>query len=213
MSTLSAAAKARHVARTVSSTSSCPHYVDAARQIVAQIKEAELRASGEYEVPRGTPTITMPLTFGRQSVLPLALDFLREHPEIDLNVLSMDRVVHLVEEHVDVGVRLGQLADSSLYAVKVGEFRLVTCASPAYLARKGRPGVARAPSYQVLNELKTGALVSILDEYDGRTFPVHLVYVRQGLLPLKVRAFLDWMTPRLREALRELEDLKQMPTH
>jgi len=237
-------------------------YVDAARQIVAQLKEAELRASGEYDAPRGELTVTMPLAFGRQTVLPLALEFMDEHPEVTLNFLSVDRVVHLVEEHVDVAVRLGALSDSSLFAIKVGEFRLVTCASPDYLARKGCPtspeelvshdatvfgaleetswiyerdghkiratpnirirdntnpgavaaavhgiGISRAPTYQILDELRSGALVTILDDYDRRIFPVHLVYARQGLLPLKVRTFLDWMTPRLRQALRGLQDI------
>jgi DNA-binding transcriptional LysR family regulator len=238
-------------------------YVDAARQIVMQLEDAELRASGEYETPRGALTITMPMEFGRHRVLPLAYEFLREHPEITLNVLSIDRIVNLVEERVDVGVRLGDLADSSLHAVKVGEFGFVTCASPDYLAHRGHPsspeelvnhdaavfshlnqpawayrhngrrievrpnvrvcantnagavtaavrgvGIARAPIYQVANELRSGALVTILDEFEGRSFPVHLVYVRQGLLPLKVRAFIDWMTPRMRHMLNELADFK-----
>jgi len=252
--------------RNIQLTDAGRDYVDAARQIVAQLKEAELRASGEYEVPRGTLTVTMPLAFGQLCMLPLAFDFLCEHPEVDLNVLAVDRVVHLAEEQVDIGVRLGELTDSSLYAIKVGTFRFVTCASPAYLARRGRPstpedlvnhdaavcgtiedtawaferdgrkvqgapnarfrvntnagavgaaaggiGIARVPSYMVLEELRTGALVSILDEHDSRTFPVHLVYVRQGLLPLKVRAFLDWMAPRLRDTLREIQDFKPAP--
>lgn len=246
--------------RNVQLTDAGRDYVDAARQIVAQLKEAELRASGEYEVPRGELTVTMPLAFGQQIALPLAFEFMRDHPEITLNILSVDRVVHLVEEHVDIAIRLGTLTDSSLYAIKVGEFRLVTCASPAYLARKGYPagpedltghdaavfgaiedtswiyerdghkvrgapnvrirdssnpgavaaavhgiGISRAPSYLVQDELRSGALVTILDDYDHRIFPVNLVYARQGLLPLKVRAFLDWMTPRLRRALRGLE--------
>ncbi len=252
--------------RNVQLTDAGRDYVEAARHIVTQLKDAELRASGEYEVPRGVLTITVPLAFGRQRVLPLAYDFLREHPEISLNVRSVDRVVNLVDEHVDVGVRLGDLADSSLYAIKVGEFRLITCASPAYLDRKGWPttpeelsdhdavlyrgmgdtswlyelggrriratpnirvstntstgsvtaaarglGIARAPSYQALDELRAGVLVTILEEYATKVFPVHLVYVRQGLLPLKVRAFLDWMTPRLRKALADLDALDVSP--
>ena len=240
-------------------------YVDAARTIIAQIRDAELRASGEYEVPRGTLSITVPMAFGRQRVLPLAYEFLCAHPEIALNVLSIDRIVHLVDEHVDVGFRIGRLADSALHAVKLGEFRLLTCASPAYLARMGAPytpedlanhdgvvamplsdtawdyqsgsrkvrarprarvavntsanavgaavhgiGIIRVPSYQVANELRSGSLVTILDGHDGRTFPIHIVYVRQGLLPLKVRVFIDWMTPRLRKALQELAEFGQV---
>ncbi|MCT7663868.1 LysR family transcriptional regulator [Shinella kummerowiae] len=250
--------------RNIQLTDAGRDYVEAARQIVAQIRDAELRASGEYAVPRGTLRLTMPLAFGRLCVLPLTFGFLNEHPQIDLDVLAVDRTVHLVEERVDVGVRLGELSDSSLYAIKVGTFRFVTCASPAYLARKGYPaspadlvnhdaavygaiedaawtyeregnavrgmpnirfrvnsnpdavtaavhgiGIARVPDYQVSAELRDGALISLLDEFDSRTFPVHLVYVRQGLLPLKLRVFLDWMAPRLREVLREVEALRR----
>jgi DNA-binding transcriptional LysR family regulator len=245
--------------RNIQLTDAGRDYVDAARQIVAQIEDAELRASGEYQTPRGVLTITVPMVFGHYLVLPLAYDFLCEYPEITLNVLSLDRVVNLVDEHVDVGVRLGELADSSLYAVKVSDFGFVTCASPEYLLRKGRPsspedlvnhdgvvfgqislpgwiyqyqgrrlegkpnirvfantataaataaargvGVIRAPVYQVASELRSGALVTILNEYGSEAFPVHLVYVRQGLLPLKVRAFIDWITPRLRHVLKDL---------
>ncbi len=245
--------------RNVQLTDAGRDYVDAARQIIAQIENAELRASGEYETPRGVLTITVPIAFGHDHVLPLTYDFLCEHPEITLNVLSVDRVVNLVEEHVDVGVRLGELADSSFYAVKVGDFGFVTCASPAYLARKGRPsspehlvdhdgvvfgeitepgwiyrqkdrrlegkptirvsantvtatvtaaargvGIIRAPLYQVARELQSGALVTLFDAYESQSFPVHLVYARQGLLPLKVRVFIDWMAPRLRRRLQEL---------
>ncbi|RFB76531.1 LysR family transcriptional regulator [Methylovirgula sp. 4M-Z18] len=125
--------------RNIQLTDAGRDYVDAARQIVAQIEDAELRASGEYQTPRGVLTITMPMVFGQHYVLRLAYDFLCEYPEITLNVLSLDRLVNLVDEHVDVGVRLGELADSSLYAVKICDFGFVTCASPKYLARKGRP--------------------------------------------------------------------------
>ncbi len=81
----------------------------------------------------------MPIEFGHRYVLPIALDFMNKHPEVTLNLLSLDRSVHLVNEQVDVAIRLGELADSSLYAVKAGEFRLLTCASPAYLERHGTP--------------------------------------------------------------------------
>lgn len=114
-------------------------YVEAARKIMADLEELERRASGEYQTPRGILTITMPVEFGSRYVLPIALDFMKEHPEVTLNLLSLDRSVHLVNEQVDVAIRLGELADSSLYAVKAGEFRLLTCASPAYLERHGVP--------------------------------------------------------------------------
>lgn len=70
-------------------------------------------------------------------------------------------------------------------------------------------GIARTPSYQVVNELESGALVSLLDDYESPSFPVHLIYVRQGLLPLKVRTFIDWITPRLRRALQDIDSIVQ----
>lgn len=114
-------------------------YVEAARKIMADLDEAERRASGEYQTPRGTLTITMPVELGARYVMPIALSYMEKHPEVSLNLLSLDRTVHLVEEQVDIAIRLGDLADSSLYAVKAGEFRLLTCASPAYLQRRGVP--------------------------------------------------------------------------
>lgn len=236
-------------------------YVEAARQIVAQLEDAESRASGEYEQPRGELTVTAMIEFGRIVVVPLAAEFLEEHPEVTLNFLALDRVVQLVDERVDVGVRFGTLSDSSLYAVKVGEVEMVTAASPEYLQRKGRParpeelaehdavsfegfkeqwtyssdgrtievqpngrlrantssatlaaaaagvGITRLPTYQIASDLRSGALVPILCDFERVSVPVHLVYVRQGLLPLKVRAFLDWMTPRMRRKIQELNAL------
>jgi len=113
-------------------------YVEAARKIMVDLEEAERRASGEYQTPRGTLTITMPVEFGARYIMPIALGYMERHPEVSLNLISLDRTVHLVEEQVDIAIRLGDLADSSLYAVKAGEFRLLTCASPAYLDASGR---------------------------------------------------------------------------
>lgn len=242
--------------RNIQLTDAGRDYVDAVRQIVGQINDAESRASGEYEEPRGELRITVTMEFGRTIVLPLAYKFLDEHPDISLNVLSANRYLDLTEERVDVGVRLGELADSSLVAVKIGDIRNVACASPEYLERKGTPktpddllghdgvrfgnlnlewaelgsdilregplnvrvqandvstacaaavaglGITRLPSYLIVAELKAGALVEVLRDFAPKPFPVHLVYVKQGLLPLKTRAFIDWMTPRLRQKLK-----------
>ncbi|MBY5539760.1 LysR family transcriptional regulator [Rhizobium leguminosarum] len=227
-------------------------YVDAARKIMADLDEAERRASGEYQTPRGVLTITMPIEYGSRYVLPIALSFMDKYPEVSLNLLSLDRTVDLVSEQVDIAIRLGDLADSALHAAKIGEFRLLTCASPAYLKRHGTPerpgdlidrdgiifnkrtffwrfdvdgtpmeavprnrlevntaancvaaavggaGIARLFDYQIPDELASGVLVPILRDFDGQPQPIHIVYARQGLLALKVRAFVDWALPRLR---------------
>jgi DNA-binding transcriptional LysR family regulator len=246
--------------RNLQLTDSGRDFVEAARTIMVDLEEAERRASGEYQTPRGTLTVTMPLEFGNRYVLPIALAFLNEYPEVSLNLLSADRSLHLVNEQVDVAIRLGELADSLLYAVKAGEFRLLTCASPAYLDRYGTPqhpielrehwgilfnnpvffwtfdmdgqriesvprcrievntaancvaaalqgvGVARLFDYQIPDELASGRLVPILGDYDGEPRPIHIVYPRQGLLALKVRAFIDWTLPRLRTSCGSYSD-------
>lgn len=91
-------------------------YVDAARKIMADLDEAERRASGEYQTPKGVLTITMPIEYGSRYVLPVALSFMDKYPEVSLNLLSLDRTVDLVSEQVDIAIRLGDLADSAFHA-------------------------------------------------------------------------------------------------
>jgi DNA-binding transcriptional LysR family regulator len=114
-------------------------YVAASRRILDDLEEAERAASGEYRTPRGHLTITAPVMFGRLHVEPVLLDFLRVYPEISARLLLADQVVNLVDDHVDVAVRVGQLADSRMRAVRVGEIRWVACASPHYLETRGEP--------------------------------------------------------------------------
>jgi DNA-binding transcriptional LysR family regulator len=233
-------------------------YVASARRILEQLDEAEREAVGEYKAPRGELTVTTSVQLGAAVVVPLVTEFLQQHPEITLNLLLLERRVQLIDERVDLGVRIGNLNDSSLCAVRVGDVYLTTCASPDYVARKGRParpedlpghdsvifgraneppwlysrdgiqshgmphvlarvnaataaviattlglGITRVLDFMVDDRLRSGELVRLLEDYDGGSFPVHVVWVPQGLLPRKVRAFLDWMTPRLRERLRE----------
>lgn len=243
-------------------------YVEAARHIVEELKDAEQRASGEYQVPRGNLSVTATLQFGHAVVGPLAYEFVAEHPEITLNLRLLDwqRSVNLIEEKVDVEVHVGALEDSTLVAIHVGDFAAVTCASPTYLERKGHPkrpeelathdavnwtqandqpwpyrrdgkeaeglpnmrvrvnspssaldaaaaglGLTRVLDFMAEDYLRAGTLVRLFKEYDEQSWPVHLVYVRQGLLPLKVRAFLDWMTPRLRIRLKQMPVRPEAP--
>jgi len=255
--------------RSIQLTDAGREYVDAARSILAQLDDADRRASGEYDQPRGELSITMPIEFGRVVGVPIAAAFLEDHPEITLSVLSTDRAVQLLEEQVDIAIRLGSLADSPLYATKVGDVAIVTVASPAYLERRGEPqcpedlaqhdaavfgeieqiwanfgtvgeqpdtsvrprqrirvntagalvatalsgaGLTRLLSFQVAEHLQNGTLVRVLPDYLTSTLPVHLVYAKQGLMPLKVRAFLDFAAPRLRERLQLHRDMCQRST-
>jgi DNA-binding transcriptional LysR family regulator len=114
-------------------------YVAACKRILDDVREAERAAAGEYSAPRGELIITAPIVFGRLHVLPVLLEFLNTYPEIDVRLTLADRVVNLQEDHVDLAVRIGELPDSSLVAMRVGSIGRVVCGSPAYFAERGTP--------------------------------------------------------------------------
>lgn len=114
-------------------------YVDAARRILDAMDEAERAASGEYRAPRGHLTLTAPVLFGRLHVEPVVRDFLRAYPDISVRLTLADTVLNLVDDHIDVAIRIGPLPDSRLVALRLGEVRWVACASPDYLARREEP--------------------------------------------------------------------------
>lgn len=238
-------------------------YVAACRRILEEVGEAERAASGEYGAPKGDLIVTTPIVFGRLYVLPVATEFLAAYPEIDIRVVQADRVINLLEERVDLAVRIGALPDSSLLATRVGSVRHVVCASPAYLAARGRPkrpddlgahacitfegmtapdawtfttgkasqsvtvhsrlivntaeaaidaaiagaGFTRALSYQAADAVRAGRLAIVLAQFEPSPWDVSLVHAGGRLLPLKVRAFLDFAAPRLKERLSQIEHL------
>ena len=229
-------------------------YIVACRRILEDLADAERAAAGEYSIVKGELVITAPIVFGRLHVLPVVTDFLRTYPETDVRLMLADRLLNLMDDHVDLALRIGALADSSHVAVKVGTIRRVICASPEYLARRGVPqtpadlaghdvvtfssldpaeawkfgngtakraaplrsrltvntaeaaidaaiagvGLTRVLSYQIATAVSAGLLVTVLDQYAPDAVPVSLVYLQQGMLPLKLRAFLDFAAPRLR---------------
>ena len=235
-------------------------YVDACRRILEQVGEAERAAAGEHASPRGELVITAPVNFGRLHVVPVVAEFLAEYPEININLVLTDRVVHLMEEHADVAVRIGELPDSTLIATRVGSVRRVVCGSPAYLKAHGAPaaprdladhqcvtfevmasmrawvfgtgrreiavpvqsrltvntaeaaiaaatlgvGLIRVLSYQVNDAVRSGSLAVVLEAFESAPLPVSLVHKGKGPLPLKLRAFLDFVTPRLRSRTASL---------
>src|SRR5512134_827474 len=114
-------------------------YYERCKRILAEVEEAEAAAGNRRGAPRGLVRVTAPVLFGRMHVTPLAAAFVRAHPGVTVDFLLVDRVVNLLEEGLDLGVRIGALDDSTLVAVPVGEVRRVVCASPGYLARAGTP--------------------------------------------------------------------------
>ena len=114
-------------------------YIAASKRILADVAEAERAASGEYTTPRGDLSVSAPIALGRLYLQPVLAEFLAAFPEVDVQLGLQDRAVNLLEEHVDVALRIGPLADSSLIAVRIGEICRVVCASPAYLKSHGTP--------------------------------------------------------------------------
>ncbi len=125
--------------RRLSLTEAGAAYVAAAKRILDEVNEAERAASGEHAAPRGEIVITAPLAFGRLHVLPVIAEFLTRWPEIDVRLVLADRNLHLIDDHVDIAVRIGALADSTLVGTRVGPVRRVVCGSPAYFAAHGAP--------------------------------------------------------------------------
>lgn len=240
--------------RQLSLTDAGVSYVAACRRVLEEIGEAEREATGEYASPKGALVITAPIVFGRLHLVPVVAEFLAQYPQIDLSLVLTDRVAHLMEENIDVAIRIGELPDSSLVAIGVGTVRRVICGSPAYLATHGVPtsphdlaahqcisfevleskrawvfgagksevsvpvrsrlavntaeaaiaaatlgvGLVRVLSYQVADAIRDNALSVVLDAFESAQQPIHLVHKGQVPLPLKLRAFLDFVTPRLR---------------
>ncbi|WHO72256.1 LysR family transcriptional regulator [Rhizobium sp. BT03] len=243
--------------RKITLTEAGRSYVEAAREILDRVEEAERAAAGEYSVPKGELTMTAPIVFGRLHVLPVVVDFLKAYPDINLRLMLGDRLSNLVEDHIDVALRIGNLPDSNLIAVRLGAIRRTAYASPDYLTRHVTPrhpgdlsahacitfesmastlswtftegkrdltvpirsrlavntaeaavdaavaglGITRVLSYQAARAEMAGLLTPLLVDFEPPPVPVHLVYPAQGLVPLKLRAFIDFATPRLRATL------------
>lgn len=243
--------------RQLSLTEAGASYVAACRRILDEIAEAERAATGEYASPKGELVVTAPVVFGRLHVVPVVAEFLAHYPEIDVNLVLTDRIVHLMEEQVDVAVRIGELPDSTFMAKGVGTVRRVVCGSPAYLKARGEPvkprdlashecitfevlastrawafgsgksevsvpvhsrltvntaeaaieaamlgvGLIRVLSYQVADAIRENTLRVVLDKFESAPLPISLVHKGQAPLPLKLRAFLDFVAPLIRTRL------------
>jgi DNA-binding transcriptional LysR family regulator len=234
-------------------------FLIAAKSILEQLHEAERAAAGEYTAPTGDLVVTAPVVFGRQHVLPVVMDFMAAYPEVDVGLMLSDRLAHLLDDQVDVAVRIGDLPDSALNANRVGFVRRVVCASPTYLSKHGLPtapheladhmaisregvsspvvwrfqasgaqvevtlrsrlsvntaeaaidaavsgiGLTRPLSYQIVDQVREGSLAIALEAFEPPPRPVHLLYNGQSRVPLKLRAFVDFVAPRLRNRLED----------
>lgn len=114
-------------------------YLVASKNILEQVGEAERAAAGEYVMPKGDLIIAAPIVFGRLHVLPIVNDFLATFPDINVQMTLSDRNADLIDDHIDMAVRIGELPDSSMVATRVGFVRRVVCASPKFLMAHGAP--------------------------------------------------------------------------
>lgn len=236
-------------------------YVAAAKAILENITQAERAAAGEYMAPTGDLVIAAPVVFGRLHLLPIISEFLKAFPDVNLQLVQSDRNMHLIDDHIDVALRIGELPDSALKALALGSVRPVICASPDYLVSNGHPntlddltehscimaeafgmpqawrfktakadivvplhfrlivntmeaaidaaiagvGLTLALSYQVAEQVRRGELQIVLAKLKQPDWPVHFLYNGQDRLPLKLRAFMDFTAPRLRQRLSDIK--------
>jgi DNA-binding transcriptional LysR family regulator len=125
--------------RLVRITDAGVRYLEDARRILLEADEADEAAAGINAAPRGHLAVTAPALFGKVYVMPVITAYQTTFKETTVSALFIDRVVNLVEEGLDVGIRIGPLPDSALRAIRVGQVRRVVCASPAYLKKYGSP--------------------------------------------------------------------------
>ena len=125
--------------RAVKLTEAGARYLEDCRHILAAIEEAEAAAAGSYATPTGVLTVTSSVLFGQIYIMPLMTEFLDLHPQVTGRMLLLDRVVNMVDEGVDVAIRIGHLPDSSYSAIRVGSVRRVICAAPDYIEARGLP--------------------------------------------------------------------------
>jgi DNA-binding transcriptional LysR family regulator len=234
-------------------------YLAACKRILGELGEAERTAAGEFSAPKGDLVVTAPIVFGRLHVLPVIAEFLQSYPDIDVRLNLTDRIASLLEDRVDVAVRVGELPDSSLIVRNIGAIQRVVCGSPSYFDKRKTPkrpddlrthdcitfeglsspevwtfaggkggttvrvhsrlivntaeaaidaavaglGVTRLLSYQVAAATRAGTLRRVLRSHEPSPTPVGVVYLGQTLLPLKLRVFLDFATPRLKSGLTQ----------
>jgi DNA-binding transcriptional LysR family regulator len=114
-------------------------YLESCREVLARVEHADRALAGAAREVQGTLVVTAPVAFGRLYVLPIVGELLARNPRLQVRLLLLDRVVSLIDEGVDVAVRIAALPDSSLVAQRVGAIRRITCASPDYLRANGTP--------------------------------------------------------------------------
>ncbi len=240
--------------RHVRLTDSGARFFEDAKRILEDVEQALATASGSYAEPKGVLSVTAPVLFGQIHVAPILTEYLQQNPSVSVRAVFYDRISNILDEGLDVAIRIGHLKDSSIYATPVGSVQRLVCASPSYLQKHGIPrhpyelkdheiiqastveassswqfesstgkesvkltprlhcsqngaaitaakqgfGITRLMSYQVGEELKSGSLTRILQDYENKPLPVNIVHLEGRQANAKIRAFIDLATERLR---------------
>jgi DNA-binding transcriptional LysR family regulator len=243
--------------RSVALTETGQRYFETSRRLLEELGEVERLVSGEYAAPRGELRVAAPVSLGRIYLAPIITEFLRTYPEVDVALQLGDEVINLADEGIDIALRVGELPDSSLKTIPLGEIRRVVCASTTYLKgaqpvsspddlrrhacitftglesahewsfRIGKSvkripvrsrlsasaadaaadaaaaglGVTRLLCYQALPAIRAKKLKLLLRDYEPSPTPVSFVYRTGRSMPQKLRAFIDFVTPRMKERL------------
>jgi DNA-binding transcriptional LysR family regulator len=240
--------------RSVRLTDSGQRFLNDGKRLLTDLAEAEAGALGAHASPQGELRVTAPALFGRIFVTPILGDFLDLHSQVSAQTLFADRVVNLMDEDIDVAIRIGDLPDSSLTATRCGAVRPVVFAAPGYTQEFGEPkhpkdlirhkviqslavgtsqdwafqtnervftvpieprlkcntndavielalrgwGISRLLSYQIAPYRSAGELETVLREYELPPVPIHVMHQEGRRVSAKVRAFVDYLTQRLR---------------
>lgn len=182
--------------RAVALTDAGARYLELSRRALGDFAALELTAAAEQSEPRGAINLTAPEMFGRLHVLPVVLGFMRDYPAIEISMLLLNRVVSYVDEGIDLGLRIGELSDSSLQAIHVGHVSRVVSASPAYLAARGIPKVPQDLSAH--DVIAVTGVRPVIDRWSfggdpakAKKTPISHVAVRPRLAVNSVQACLD----------------------
>ncbi|MDG0025852.1 LysR family transcriptional regulator [Trinickia sp. Y13] len=247
--------------RTVRLSEAGERYAQACRRILSDLEEADLLAANAHSEPRGLLGVTAAVAVGEEVLSPIVDAFLDRHPDVSIRLHLLDRPVSLIDEGIDLALRIAHLQDSTLVAIPVGEVRRVVVASPGYLAthppivtpadlanhaiismthfgldswsfpatrRSALPqavqfaprsivntiraalasavaghGVTRLFSYHVAEQVKAGTLKIVLRDSEHAPIPVNLLTPHGRLSVPKVRSFVDFAAPRLRDYFSE----------
>lgn len=233
-------------------------YVAAARRILDLVREQEREATGEFATAKGELVVTAPVQLGRLHILPVINQFLAQYPDITVRLLLSDRNLDLIDSHADLALRIGELADSSMIATRIGSLRPIVCASPAFLANHAPPrepddlvkyscvvfnspylspwrfrlpttnktyvlgvkprlevttpdaavsaavdgaGITYVFEHDADEAIRSGQLEILLPQFEIEPVPVHLVHVSRNLMAIKLRHFIDFAAPKLRQSL------------